>query len=59
MNVNNETKSTLLHGAQSPMLSYDYKLNADEMREVETVMEEMGNDPDSIAYELVWRRHHN
>lgn len=36
----------------------EYKLTAEEMQEAEAVMEEMGNDPDAIAYELVWRRHH-
>ena len=33
-----------------------YKLDMGQMAEVETVLEEMGNDPDSIAFELVWRR---
>ena len=36
----------------------EYELTSEEMQEAEAVVEEMGSDPDAIAFELVWRRHH-
>ena len=34
-----------------------YKLDADQMAEAAAVLEQMGNDPDTVACELVWMRH--
>jgi hypothetical protein len=34
-----------------------YKLDMDQMAEAEAVMEQIVDDPDTIAFELVWRRH--
>jgi hypothetical protein len=34
-----------------------YKLDMDQMAEAEAVIEQITEDPDTIAFELVWRRH--
>jgi hypothetical protein len=34
-----------------------HKLTAEQMDQANMVLEEMGTDPDAIAFELVWRRH--
>jgi hypothetical protein len=37
----------------------DFKLTPDQRAEAEKVMEDMGGDPDAMAYELVYLRHEN